>query len=272
MILSIDSGMNYLIVIWLLFPLVLVGQNSPGPQATAMGGSGTAMRNIWSAQQNPAGLAGLKTPTLALSYQKNFIDQDIARHSALFAVPISVTTFALSFESYGIAAYKEQTVSASCGRAFGENLRLGITARYHQLGIERYGTATALSVAAGLQFDLTENFSLATYLSNPARTSFAEEQLSNLPVLLSLGALFKISDQVQINTEVEKMLGAAIDARMGMEYQPINWLALRGGVALNPFRQYAGFGVNHKRITIDLAVASHLNLGYSPQLALSYEF
>jgi hypothetical protein len=75
-----------------------------------------------------------------------------------------------------------------------------------------------------------------------------------------------------ITTEFEKVLNANADFKAGVEYKLIKIVALRGGISVNPFKQFAGFGINYKKVLVDFAVASHPVLGYSPQIALGYEF
>jgi hypothetical protein len=87
-----------------------------------------------------------------------------------------------------------------------------------------------------------------------------------------LGAVYKFTDKVLLNSGVTKTLKSVTDLRCGLEYAVVNWLAFRGGLGVNPFRQFAGFGYQLNDLKVDAAASSHPFLGISPQIALSYEF
>ena len=70
----------------------------------------------------------------------------------------------------------------------------------------------------------------------------------------------------------EKVLGNKVDNKVGLEYQVVDQLSLRGGLSSNPFRHYGGFGLAYHKLKMDFAVTSQPILGYSPQVALSYDF
>lgn len=59
---------------------------------------------------------------------------------------------------------------------------------------------------------------------------------------------------------------------MGIDYRIIDLLSLRGGLSAKPFKQYAGFGLNYKKLLLDMATTYDANLGYAPQIAVGYAF
>ena len=72
--------------------------------------------------------------------------------------------------------------------------------------------------------------------------------------------------------DVRKLLNYPVDFSTGIEYNLMRWVSLRGGVSINPFKQYTGIGITYNKIQLDIAVTSHPTLGFSPQIALTYEF
>jgi hypothetical protein len=127
-------------------------------------------------------------------------------------------------------------------------------------------------VDAGMQYRLNNRVWIGTYISNPSSNGYQKPSGSTIPVSLAFGVSFEFSDQVLVISDVQKILNAGIDTKLGIEYKMINWFALRGGVSANPFKQYAGFGIHYHRFALDMAISSHPNLAYSPNLAFSYEF
>lgn len=256
----------------LFFVNIQANCQNPGPRLVAMGSGGTAVQDIWSLQQNPAGVAGLKRPALAIAYEQHILISDISTQTALFVVPYRRSVLGLSFEKYGISDYSEQKIGLSYARRFGDSFRLAVALKYCQLNIDRYGSSKALSVEAGFQVHVTDKFVLASHIVNPNRSRYQDFSGSYLPVRLSFGASYRFSDRVVMLADLRKLLNNPLDVMTGIEYKLIRWFSLRGGISANPFKRYSGFGINYNKLQLDVAIASHPNLGYSPQISLGYEF
>lgn len=264
--------MKYLFLLLILFYTSVRAQKNPGPRSVAMGSAGVALRDIWSLQQNPSGIAVIEKPKLGIAYERRLLDQELSTQTALFAFPYSKNVFGFSFERYGFTEYREQNAGIAFARKFDNSLSLAIGFKYHQLSIEGYGSSKAFSAEAGFQFDVTEKFTLASHIANPGRSRYEDLTGSNIPVRLSFGAAYRFSNKVLMISDVRKVLNSSTDLRFGLEYTMIQWFSLRGGVSVNPFKQYAGFGFNYNHLTVDASVSSNPLLGYSPQIALCYEF
>jgi hypothetical protein len=264
--------MKFISLIFSLLYTAASAQINPGPRSLAMGSAGAALQDVWSLQYNQSGIAHLSRPVFALAYQRHFSDQELNTQKAVFAIPFSNHVFGIGFQRYGIKEYIEQTTSLAYSKNFSGALSLSIAIKHQQLSIAKYGSESLISVDAGMQYRVNEKFWIASHISNPAKTSFNDLASSNLPVTLSLGASFIFSDKVLLISDVQKLLNAGMDTKIGMEYKLINWFVIRGGLSVNPFKQYGGFGLIYQRFALDVAISSHLNLGYSPNLAFSYEF
>ncbi len=265
----------YLSALYLLFssakPLYSQEINL-GPRLTAIGNVAVALADVWSLQSNQAGIAGLKNPTASASYRNSFLNPELSTQSAVIAYPLGRNVLGLSLQNYGFSAYNEQKMGFSYAKRFGKSVSASLNFNLHQVKIAQYGSARAYSVEAGLQYMVDEKLVFGTHISNPNRNGFNPEVGAFIPVSLEFGASYKLSDKVLLNSGIVNTLNSTTDFRCGLEYSVINWLAFRGGLAMNPFRQFAGFGYKLQDIKIDAAASSHPDLGFSPQIALSYEF
>ena len=263
--------MKYVFLILFLAHSAAKAQN-PGPRLTAMGSGGTAISDIWALQQNPAGIAELKAPIIAVAYEKHFLDADVSTQNAVFVLPFRRNVLGASLERYGFSEFNEQKVGVYYARRFGDSFSMAIGFRYYQLNITQYGSAEAFTLDVGFQLKVTNEFTIASHIANPNQSRYNNLQGSNLPAKLSLGGSFKVSDRLLMSADLMKLLKYPPDFMTGIEYNIIQWMSLRGGVSVNPLKQYTGFGIRHRKIQFDVSVASHPNLGYSPQVALAYEF
>jgi len=264
--------MKYVCLIFILLCASAIAQINPGPRSLAMGSAGTALQDVWSLQHNPAGISQIQRPIIALAYQRHFSDQDLSTQKAVLVMPFNKNVLGLSFHRYGFNEYLEQTTSIAYAKNFSGKLALSIAIKHHQLSVANYGSDQIFSVDAGMQYRVNDKLWIASHLSNPAKASLNDLAGSNLPVALSFGFSYAFSDKVLVITDVQKILNSGIDTKIGIEYNLVQWFALRGGLSANSFKQYAGFGINIQRFNLDVAVSSHLPLGYSPNLAFSYEF
>ena len=264
--------MKFLSGLIFLFGFDASAQVNTGPRFTAMASAGVALQDVWSLQQNQAGLAAIKKITIAIAFEKPFAGYELSTQSAVLALPVKNNVFGLSFQRYGFASYSEQRTALSYSRSFGDRLYAALNFNYHILKINGYGSAQTYSVEAGLQYQLTDQFFIGAHVANPNQSTYQQEVNSVIPARFQLGASYLFGDKVLLAVAAEKYFHHELDIRLGIEYQLIELLALRGGFSANPFKQYAGFGLSYQQLKMDVAVASHPVLGYSPQIALSYEF
>jgi hypothetical protein len=260
------------VIYFLWLPVLALCQSNPGPRITALGTSGVALQDVWSLKSNHAGIAALKRPAFSAAYQSQYLNPDLSTKSAVFVYPFKGNAVGLSFQSYGFSAYNEQKTSFTYAKSFGDKLYAALAFNYHQVKISQYGDAKAYSFEAGVQYFLTQNLLLGAHLANPSESKYSNQLSTIIPTVYEIGASYKVSNKLLLNSGLEKTIDLETDFKAGLEYQVIDWLAFRGGVSANPFRQYTGFGLVYNSFRVDAAVATHPDLGISPQIALTYEF
>jgi hypothetical protein len=265
-------GMKYIWIILFLFSFNASAQVNTGARFSALASTGVSLHDVWSMQQNQAGLASITKVTAALAIEKPFVGYDLSTHSAIIIIPVKKNVFGISFQRYGFSSYAEQRTAFSYARSFGERFYAALNFNYHILKIQAYGSTQTYSVEAGVQYRVNPRLSIGAHMANPTRSRFDTDLNSAIPSRLQVGGSFQFSDKVLMAVAVEKVLGNTVDNKVGLEYQVVNLLSLRGGLSSNPFRHYAGFGLAYQKLKMDFAVTSQPILGYSPQVALSYDF
>jgi len=265
----------YLSALYLLFSFtkpIYSQEINLGPRVTALGNIGVALSDVWSLQSNQSGLAFLQKPIVSISYRNSYLNPELNTQSAAFVYPFGKNVLGLGFQNYGFSAYSEQKMGFSYAKRFGNSVSAALNFNLHQVKIPNYGSVQAYSAEAGLQYQVNENLTFGTHISNPGMSSYRTEIKALIPVSLEFGSSYRFSDKVLLNSGFIKGLNSISDFRCGLEYSVINWLAFRGGMSANPFRQFAGVGYQLQDLKIDAAASTHPYLGFSPQLALSYEF
>jgi len=262
--------MKYLYGIIFLISVNASAQVNSGARFSAMASAGVSLSDVWSIQQNQAGLAAIQHFCVAIAFEKPFTGYDLKSQSAAVILPVKNNVFAVSVQQYGNSSYKYQKAGFSYAKNFGEQLSAAMTFNYHGLQIANYGAVQTYSVEAGLQYRTGRKLSLGAHVSTPGLRNFEKDIELPLRTRFQFGASYHFTEKLLLAAAIDKSLGEKADARTGVEYQIIQMFALRGGLSANPFKQYAGFGVVYKSLNMDLAVSSQPTVGYSPQISLSY--
>lgn len=262
--------LNYLIL--LLYSFLADAQTNSSPRFTALGSTGVALQDVWSMQSNQAGIAGLTKPIVSASFEKVFTGGELSSQSAVAVIPVGRNVFGVSLHNYGFSAYNEQKVGFAYAKKFGEKFSTALNFNFHQVKITQYGAAQTFSAEAGIQFKPSDRLCLGAHISNPSKSGYNKELSASIPVNIEFGAAYKLSSKLLLNSGFISSLNSDTDVRAGLEYNLVEWFALRGGLSVYPAKQYLGFGLNYQKLHFDFAAASHQALGYTPQVALAYEF
>lgn len=261
-----------LVILFFFSVHLLHGQEvNPGPRFTAMGNSGVALSGIWSLQSNQAGMTGIQHPEVALGCESSFLQSDILTQTVLAAIPYRRDVFGLSMQKYGVPGYNQNRISLAYSKRLGNEVSAAVDFNFNQLTIDKYGSASAWSVEAGVQYRLSKELTIGSHLSNPTRGSFDNSLNATIPVVFEFGTSWITNDCLTLNGALVLDPDNGGDFRSGLEYKPLPDFSICGGMSCHPFREYAGFCFNYHALGIQTAVAFHPGLGYSPQLSVCYE-
>lgn len=265
--------MYYRVLLLLLLSINAKGQVNSGARFTGMGSTGTALRDVSSLASNQAGIANLESPILSFSFQKAFLGTDINSQSVLFVLPVRFGVLGYTISNYGIPkVYSNLKSGLSLARSFGPQLTMAMTVNYHQLQIPNYGSNRAFSVEFGVQYLFMERWIMGAHIENPGHFNYKAESYYKIPSIVRFGNSYQMNDQVLLSIDGVYLLSENLDANVGIEYSLVQYLKLRGGISINHFQQYTGFGIDYHNFLFDVAAILHPRLGVSPQIALSYVF
>jgi hypothetical protein len=253
--------------------LFAVAQNNKGARITAMGNTSAALFDIWSITSNPAGITREKTATAAVNYTKFLFGDELSEQSVAFVAPVKDNFFGLSVNRYGISEFNEIKAGVVIAKQFGGELSIGLKANYHQVKITNYGNSNAFSIDVGANYLLNKEINLGLYVNNPSSQKYTSTLIeADIPVAAHFGATYQPSNKVILATTITKYLDRKFDVGIGIDYNFYDFLSLRGGLTAKPFQQYFGLGVNYQKFKLDLATSSHPQIGFTPQIGLSYAF
>lgn len=262
------------LLLFLLSACLVKADNNPvGARAAALGGASITLSDVYSSQNNQAGLGFLKKAGVGAYYENRFLLKQLSYSSFVGAMPIKKGTFGLTYTGFGYSAYKQSKLGLAYGIALSENFTAGVQMNYlsYRIG-DIYGNASAFTVELGLQGKLSKNVIVAAHVYNPNRAKITDYNNEKLPSQLRFGIQYIFSDKLLAVAEAEKSSYNAVNFKGGLEYSPAKEFYLRAGATSNPAQASFGVGLNISSLKLDLSSAYHNVLGFSPQVGLSYVF
>jgi hypothetical protein len=174
-----------------------------------------------------------------------------------------------TLSQFGFSSYQERQIGVGYSMQLEQSLSAALRFDIYQFSIDGYGSAMLPGFLIGIQYQPTQGLIIGVIARNPIEISTHEA--ITLPTVLSVGAAFHASQSATIYLEVEKDIDYSPRVRIAAEYQIVDALVLRLGVAGNPGTFHAGFGLNAlEKLRIDLGAGYHPVLGFTPAIGLAY--
>ncbi|MDP2386010.1 MAG: hypothetical protein Q8M29_06550 [Bacteroidota bacterium] len=252
-----------------------IAQNSQiGARAAALGGASITLSDVYSAQNNQAGLGFVANTSVGAYYENRFLLKQLNYSSFVGALPIKKGTFGLTYTGFGYSAFKQSKFGMGYGMKLSDNFSAGVQLNYlsYRIGDAFYGKASTFCVELGLQGKLSKNVIVAAHVYNPNRAKITEYNNEKIPSQLKFGLQYIFSKQLMIIAEAEKGSYTNVNFKGGVEYAPAKEFYLRVGMSSYPVQAAFGVGVKYEGLKFDLSSAYHNVLGFSPQVGLSYVF
>lgn len=246
-----------------------------GAVANSMAGISATETNLWSAWNNQAGLTTIETIQLGWYTELPYGLSELQNSGLALAVPTSnMGTFALNINYFGYNLYNESAFGLAYGKKLSENTSVGIGINYHQISIsEPKGNAGTLTAELGVQTQLSSKLTSAFHLYNPTRSSInAESTEEKLPSIVKFGLNYKVSEKINLLTEIEKDFDNDAILKFGFDYTVVEDLYIRGGIHSNSFEYAFGVGYKFSTFNIDIASRYQQDLGFTPSVSMFYSF
>lgn len=264
----------------LLFSLSLYigvsGQVTVQPVAArylSLGAYSTQFNDVFGANTNAAALGGLTNGGIGVYGERRFNLEQLNMYSLSAALPTGGGTFGLQGNYYGFSQSNQTMLSLAYGRKIVETVEIGASFHYHtisQAGI--YGSSSAITGSLGMLFHLGEKITAGVNAYNPFGAGWSKGGGERLPARYTFGMGFDASEKFFVAAELEKEESQPVNVNLGLHYQMIDQLFVRGGISTQTSAYYAGLGLQLSGFRLDLAMSFHQQLGVSPGLLLLYHF
>ncbi len=254
-----------------------------GARPMAMGGAVVSLADGGTALYwNPAGLARATGHTVSLTHVSWL--SDVEYRYAAYATPlgrtgaigVAIEGGSASWDNTGEGTFETGDFSGTVGYAWRMKPNLGLAGSFKYLS-STLGSDEASSFAfdAGVMYQMSDAVSFGAATRNLGSAVAYVEDGDPLPATFAVGASYRWRD-VLVALDLEKVNDLDLTTRLGLEYYPVDFLALRGGAILgsdSALSSWAGgIGVNwEEQWYLDYAYRPS-ELGGTHQFALSAGF
>lgn len=256
------------VVIAFLFFLPLEAQELPSARNNALSNSDISKTdNVFSLFINPAALCEIKSAQAGIYYSPApFGLNELSVGYLGLTFPTSNFSCGIGIMDYGYSLYKENAVYLSVAQKYFNKTNFGISLVYNWFHIKNYGSKGTAALNMGIIIPLVDFIDFAISVEN-IKMSGINYKDSNLPLKIKSGLNLYI-DEFSLFFLIEKEMEYEPVFCFGLEYYPIDIVALRVGVGENPSRISAGIGIIYKIINVNFALSSHGDLGQTQSLDL----
>ena len=258
-------------------PILLIAnsyaQFNPGAKQISLSNSDVALSNdVFAVFNNPAGLSQFNWREIGIYYSPApFGLSELSNGYVAYAEPFTFGTVALGGMTYGFELYRESKITLGYSYNYENKFFAGLAVNYHTFSIQNYGSTSAFYLNLGGLAYITNQLRWGFAITNLNRASIGNED-DQIPIIFSTGFSYDLIKTLIINLAVEKDIRYKPSVQFGLDYNIIEYLALRVGFQNEPARYAAGIGINYSIISLDYAVFTHQDLGLTHQAGLIISF
>jgi hypothetical protein len=246
-------------------------ENYPsGARALALSNAFVSVSDPWDTFHNQAGLARLEDFSAGVFYESRFMVDELSHVAGTFVAPVKTGTFGFSFSQFGKGTYKEHKVGLAFAKKLTKKLDAAIQLDYLSTRFPENGNAFGFATfEAGVIYAATNDLFLGIHIFNPISKGFElPEGTQKMPAVIRFGGHYQFPKMVLVTFETEKTSDNPFLIKSGIEFSPIENLALRFGVSGKPVNYTAGIGYSIGKLTTDIGFGYHGNLGLTPAVSI----
>lgn len=241
---------------------------SQGGRAASLGGIVSTVQDEFAPLNNQAALAFDTTYSFGVSATRRFWLSELGENSLAISIPVGNGAIGVATSYNGFSEYNRLLAGLGYGLKLTEKIGIGVQLDYLSQTIAEYGSENAFTFEVGIQAQLLSTLWMGAHVFNPIKTKngFYENQFYSNE--LSWGLSYKPTKNVMIAADVVNRNYDKFGFKAGVEYLPVQNVAVRLGANENEFT--FGVGLRWKRLQIDIGSAYHRYLGISPTGSVVY--
>lgn len=246
-------------------------ENHPaGARSLGLSHASVSFSEVWGTFHNQAGIAGLEGFSAGFFYESRFGVDLLSLSAGSVVLPVGEGAFGLSFFQFGSGVFKENKYALAYARQLSEKWSAGIQLDYLTQTFPENARAKGFATfEGGIIFQPSGKLHLGAHIFNPVKGGIeAPAGKVEMPLVFRAGGHYRFDEMVLVAFEAEKDNQNPVLLKSGIEFLPVENLALRLGVSGKPFKYTAGLGYRTGNVSADLGFSYHGNLGITPSVSV----
>jgi hypothetical protein len=220
---------------------------------------------------NPSWINRIEQPVLSGNYHKLFGLAEFPENRLFAGMPSKLGRFGIGATRFGGELYAEESIALIFGRKFSDHSAFGVSVHYHQLSIQHYGSASAISADIGGHWLVTDQLTWELSYSN-LNQAVIGKSLEPLPQHFFTGFAYTISENLLTRMFILHDLEMSPRYGLHASYQVFPWMQTDIIAVTNPVRLTPQISLQWKLIGIDYGLATHPDLPYTHNFGLTLRF
>ena len=137
--------------------------------------------------------------------------------------------------------------------------------------LEKYGSTGVFYFNFGGLAYITNDIRWGFAINNINRATLANED-DQIPMIFTTGFSYDVINTFTLNLALEKDIRYKPSLKIGINYDIIQYISLRAGIANEPSVFSAGIGINYSIFSLDYALVKHPDLGLTHQAGIILSF
>jgi hypothetical protein len=240
------------------------------PKVSARGLSSLFSGDVESLSLNPSTIASLQSLYVSVFVSPSPFDLPQLSNGGVYAAaPLKPCNAGIALASAGFSLYRELTATLTLAKAIEGGFFIGCNINFNHLAIANYGSASTVGIdlagSAQLADDVRWGFSLLN-INRPTIGDLRDE----LPQMYLTGVTCELLSTASVSLALVKDVRFPTSVRMGVEFSPYEIVDVRFGMSNEPSRYFCGVGIHYLSVSLDYAVATHLELGLTHSFGISF--
>ena len=246
-------------------------ENHPvGARSLALSHAFISIPDVWNTFHNQAGLAGIDGFSAGVFYESKFMVDELSLAAGSIILPVNAGTFGFSFYQFGKGSFKESKIGLAFSKQLSEKFSAAIQLDYFSQRLPENSSAFGFATfEAGIIYSPNNKLFLGAHIFNPISNGIeTAEGKQKSPTIFRFGGHYQFDEMILVTIETQKDLENPFILKTGIEFSPMQNLALRFGVSGKPVNYTAGIGYTFGKVTTDIGFSYHGNLGVTPSVSI----
>jgi hypothetical protein len=263
---------TFIIFIFGLANLTALENHPTGARSLALSNAFVSISDTWSTFHNQAGLALLGQFSAGIFYESKFMIDELSLTAGSIILPVSAGTFGFSFSQFGQGSFKENKLGLAFSKSLSKKIHTGIQLDYFSQRFPENSDAFGfVTFEVGIIYSPNKKLFLGAHIFNPISAGIETlEGKQKMPATFRVGGHYQFDEMVLLSFETQKEAKNSFLIRTGIEFSPVQNLALRFGVSGRPLNYTAGLGYTIGKVATNIAFSYHGNLGITPSVSIQF--